>query len=609
MLARISPWGLAAFMLAVASLLAASLVGVRSVTSALAGCGVAVAGLGALLAWKRRISIAEISILLGGGLSALVLCLALFSPGILNDYWLLTVAIPDTDPNPLFLIAHDNSRDPGKPMPPDGWVDADKEALRQDDLYIRLEPAIADKLPERGATTYLLINFRLSQIRPERDVVFLGLRKGEHPPVLKDDQGKAYAYFGHRPRRPFLTAFDISLNVDHLLIFELPPVGVESLYLEVPAAAWGRAGICRFHISGINREPNTDMVKAVADTKKMLRTPPAQPPDPAEGRTVFAKNCQECHMLFGFGNKVGPDLTDRGLTPDGRQKRTDLDFLVTNIVDPSAEIAKGFEPSIIVTSAGLVIHGLIKEQTAETVTIVSPSKTTVVLRADIEETRPTKISIMPNELLKPLSEHEIRSLFAYISGPGQVPLLASPKNIAAFFSGTNLNYWHCVPPKPWKAELGELSAPQADGKPSRCISEFLLTGDFRFTCQFHPGTTGGGAIHLLGEGKDDAAGPSIAFAPGKPLALARSDGLRAGPADETNVVQPEIWNKLEITLTGKRLQTRLNDKSGPTLEDPQIPARSVIGLEGAKEESTRFRYLGVVLESRSLDAPKLDAPR
>ena len=69
MLARISPWGLGAFILGVVGLLAASLVGIRSLTAALAAAGVVVACLGALVAWKTRNFQAEFWTLLGGTLS------------------------------------------------------------------------------------------------------------------------------------------------------------------------------------------------------------------------------------------------------------------------------------------------------------------------------------------------------------------------------------------------------------------------------------------------------------------------------------------------------------------------------------------------------------
>jgi len=75
--------------------------------------------------------------------------------------------------------------------------------------------------------------------------------------------------------------------------------------------------------------------------------PPKRPADLLVGRGVFNRLCYTCHTIFGSGANFGPDLTDRGLTPDGRPKRTDLNFLLTSIIDPSAELAKEYEPSVV----------------------------------------------------------------------------------------------------------------------------------------------------------------------------------------------------------------------------------------------------------------------
>ena len=69
------------------------------------------------------------------------------------------------------------------------------------------------------------------------------------------------------------------------------------------------------------------------------KSPPA---DPRSGRAVFVKTCQQCHTLFGAGGKdrAGADR----LEP--RQPR----YLLSNMLDPSAVMAKEYQPSVIVTA-------------------------------------------------------------------------------------------------------------------------------------------------------------------------------------------------------------------------------------------------------------------
>src|SRR5205085_12156649 len=100
------------------------------------------------------------------------------------------------------------------------------------------------------------------------------------------------------------------------------------------------------------------------------------------------------------------------------------DFLVANIVNPSLEIAKEFTPSVVVTTDGKVLLGIVKEQTSQTVTLQTAQKLWELKRPEIDEMKESKISLMPVGLLKDLKDHEVRSLLAYVMSPRQTPLVA-----------------------------------------------------------------------------------------------------------------------------------------------------------------------------------------
>ena len=57
------------------------------------------------------------------------------------------------------------------------------------------------------------------------------------------------------------------------------------------------------------------------------------------GRALFAKTCQQCHTLYGIGGKVGPDITG--------SNRPNLDYLLENILDPSAVIPKEYAATLL----------------------------------------------------------------------------------------------------------------------------------------------------------------------------------------------------------------------------------------------------------------------
>ena len=71
--------------------------------------------------------------------------------------------------------------------------------------------------------------------------------------------------------------------------------------------------------------------------------------DHSQGRAVFAATCGACHVLYGEGGKVGPDLT-------GGERRRDLDSLLAKIVDPSAELPVDVAPALVKLKDGRTVE-------------------------------------------------------------------------------------------------------------------------------------------------------------------------------------------------------------------------------------------------------------
>ena len=167
---------------------------------------------------------------------------------------------------------------------------------------------------------------------------------------------------------------------------------------------------------GTVRETTGDRARLIARYKAMLTSKPARAPDPSLGRAVFAKVCQQCHTLFGVGGQVGPDLTG--------SNRADLDYVLSNVLDPSALIGKDYLAHVIATTDGRVLTGIIRAEDKDTITLVTANETVTLPKSEVDERRPSEQSMMPDDLWKPLSEHEIRSLVSYLASPAQVPLPA-----------------------------------------------------------------------------------------------------------------------------------------------------------------------------------------
>jgi putative heme-binding domain-containing protein len=143
------------------------------------------------------------------------------------------------------------------------------------------------------------------------------------------------------------------------------------------------------------------------------------PGDPARGRVLFQKNCATCHTLFGEGATVGPDLTGA--------ERKNRPYLVTQVVDPNAYIRPEYVAYTVETRDGRSLVGLVVESGAGAVTLVNAkNERTVIPRDRIEEMAPSPVSLMPEKILDPLGDPELRDLFSFLQSDGPPAQARSP---------------------------------------------------------------------------------------------------------------------------------------------------------------------------------------
>lgn len=136
--------------------------------------------------------------------------------------------------------------------------------------------------------------------------------------------------------------------------------------------------------------------------------------DLSNGRLLYHNTCQQCHVLFGEGGKIGPDLTG--------SNRANLDYVLSNLLDPSAEISQDFRMSIIVTETGRVITGLVVEKSPTRLVIQTATDRVTLPAEEIEEMWLSDVSIMPEGQLEKFSKEQVRDLVAYLAAKTQVAL-------------------------------------------------------------------------------------------------------------------------------------------------------------------------------------------
>jgi putative heme-binding domain-containing protein len=138
--------------------------------------------------------------------------------------------------------------------------------------------------------------------------------------------------------------------------------------------------------------------------------------DRSHGRAVFVKTCATCHMLFAEGGKIAPDLTG--------SQRTNPDYLLTKVLDPNAVVAKDYQMTVLRTIDGRTLSGIVKSENDQTLELQTQNELVNLAKTAIDERKRTELSLMPEGLLAPLSDVEIRDLIAYLAGSSQVPLPA-----------------------------------------------------------------------------------------------------------------------------------------------------------------------------------------
>jgi putative membrane-bound dehydrogenase-like protein len=343
---------------------------------------------------------------------------------------------------------------------------------------------------------------------------------------------------------------------------------------------------------GVVRATPADRARMIADYRRMLSTT-VTPPDLPLGRAVFAKTCQQCHVLFGTGGKVGPELTG--------SNRADLAYLLENILDPSAVIPKEYAAALIELKTGRIVTGIARSETPAALTVVTANETLTIPRDDIESIKPSAVSMMPDDLLKPLKPDEVRSLIAYLQSPAQVPILATADNVKDFFNGQDLTGWRGAPHL-WKVEHGEIVGRSPGLKRNEFLCSQMLAGDFRLKVKLKlVPNAGNSGIQFRSEclPNGEVKGPQADVGAGwwGKLYDENGRGLIWDKSGE-RFVKVDDWNEYEIIAVGSHIRTYLNGRLCVHLDDPAGARRGIFAfqLHSGGPMEVRFKDLRLELK-------------
>ena len=163
-------------------------------------------------------------------------------------------------------------------------------------------------------------------------------------------------------------------------------------------------------IWGDVRATPKDRARQIDAYRKRLTSDELSNADLTAGQAAFQKLCANCHRLFDTGRQVGPDLT-------GAQ-RNSLDYLLENLIDPNAQIARDYQMEIIVTESGRTVTGLVKSETDAAVTVATLNSDVVIPTGEITIRKNSDVSLMPEGQLKTLTYEQTRDLIGFLQSVG-----------------------------------------------------------------------------------------------------------------------------------------------------------------------------------------------
>jgi putative membrane-bound dehydrogenase-like protein len=325
---------------------------------------------------------------------------------------------------------------------------------------------------------------------------------------------------------------------------------------------------------GLVRTTPAERAKLIATYRSKLTAPGQPAPDLTLGRAMFVKTCQQCHTLYGIGGKVGPDITG--------SNRANLDYLLENILDPSAVIPKDYLASVIELKNGRTITGIVRQETPEVLTVVTANETLTIARKDVDSRAESNVSMMPDDLIKLLKEEEFRALLAYLQHPSQTAILATAENVKDFFNGKDLTGWDGET-NLWKVEDGAIIGKTTGLKKNSFLRSHMIAGDFRLTLKVKltPNKENSG-IQFRSEPlpEFEVKGPQADIGLGWWGKLYEEHGrglIWDKPGDK--FVKEDDWNTYEVIAQGSRVRTSINGQLCVDLDDPKIARRGIFAFQ------------------------------
>lgn len=282
---------------------------------------------------------------------------------------------------------------------------------------------------DRNAALQILIDKRVANFTPTL------LKLLDDPAVLRTALRGLAAYEDDHTADAILVRYktlDADARQDALTTLATRKKSAVALVAALEKQLIPRADVSSFLVRQLHALKDEDLSRRLRDAWGDLRETPADKKakiekytlllndkflaeaDVAAGRVIFDRTCKQCHLLYGEGAKIGPDLTG--------SNRSNLEYVLTNVIDPSAIIPREYKMNVIITTDGRVLTGMIVEKSGDRITLQTVNERIVLVADDIEEQQESPVSMMPEGQIDQLTPQQVRDLVAYLGTKQQVEL-------------------------------------------------------------------------------------------------------------------------------------------------------------------------------------------
>ncbi|MCY2984794.1 MAG: c-type cytochrome [Planctomycetota bacterium] len=125
------------------------------------------------------------------------------------------------------------------------------------------------------------------------------------------------------------------------------------------------------------------------------------------GKKQFADRCAICHKLGDQGKVIGPQLEGVGARGAAR--------LSEDILWPDRNVDEAFRMTLLLLESGESVSGLVSDRTVESLLLTDQTgKQRRILLSEIDQEKPSKLSLMPGNFDELMTDGEFASLIGFL---------------------------------------------------------------------------------------------------------------------------------------------------------------------------------------------------